>query len=374
MTELNPDVSLFVSSLAGGGAHKMIVQIAKGLDDLGYGVDIVVVTKEGPFIDSVPEGLRIVNLDAKRALTSVPKLAHYLTKNNPDSLLATPVSVTIPAIWANALSRSDTKLVIRAPTIISKNHFYANPHSVNDRALSKLVDYHFPNVGQTVAISNVVKEDLVNNIGLDPDRVTTIYNPVVDNQILPKSKEPCNHPFFNESTPVIVAAGRLTDEKDPIMLVQAFNKVLEQGDARLILLGEGEDRKKIENEIKQYNIASKVSMPGFVKNPFRYMRRADVFALSSKWEGFGNVIVEAMACGTQVVATDCGGPREILVDGKFGKLVEVGNAEAMSEAILETIGKDTNNQKLISRAKDFRVEKITKEYESVLVDHSTLSS
>ncbi|WP_197425375.1 glycosyltransferase [Halobacterium sp. CBA1126] len=189
-----------------------------------------------------------------------------------------------------------------------------------------------------------------------------------------EAKNHVNTHFFNESVPVIVAAGRLTDEKDPDMLVKAFNKLLEQRDARLILLGEGEDRRRLENKIENYDIISKVSMPGFVKNPFRYMRRADVFALSSKWEGFGNVIVEAMACGTEIVATDCGGPREILVDGKFGKLVEVGNADAMSEAILETIRKDTSNQKLISRAKDFHVEKIIKEYESVLVNRSNLSS
>ncbi|MUV59833.1 glycosyltransferase [Halobacterium sp. CBA1126] len=196
MTELDPDVSLFVSSLAGGGAHKMVVQIAKGLDDLGYTVDIVAVTKEGPFVDSIPEDVGIVDLNANRALTSVPKLTQYLAKNNPESLLATPVSVTIPAIWANILSRSDTKLVIRAPTVISKNDFYARPKTLNDQILSRLVDYYYPNVDHMVAISNTVKEDLINNIGLNRDMVTTIYNPVIDDGIIARSKEPCEHPFF----------------------------------------------------------------------------------------------------------------------------------------------------------------------------------
>ncbi|NLO89188.1 MAG: glycosyltransferase, partial [Clostridia bacterium] len=186
-----------------------------------------------------------------------------------------------------------------------------------------------------VAVSQGVADDLVKTTGLMRELIKVIYNPIVTPELLEKAKESIGHPWFKPGQPpVILSAGRLTAAKDFPTLIHAFARVRAERLARLMILGEGEERPNLESLVRELGLESDVSMPEFVENPYAYMARAAVFVLSSAWEGFGNVLVEAMAVGTPVVSTDCpSGPAEILEGGKWGKLVPVGDVEKLAKAL-----------------------------------------
>ena len=165
---------------------------------------------------------------------------------------------------------------------------------------------------------------------------------------------------------MILGVGRLTQAKDFPTLIRAFALVRKKRAARLMILGEGEERPKLEALVRELGLEREVTLPGFVDNPYKYMKRAAVFVLSSKWEGFGNVLVEAMALGTPVVSTDCpSGPAEILENGRWGRLVPVGDVYALAEAIIETLDEE-HHPDVANRAKDFAVELAVEKYINVL--------
>ena len=182
-----------------------------------------------------------------------------------------------------------------------------------------------------------------------------------------KSEEALDHPWFLPGEPpVILGVGRLTQAKDFPTLIRAFALVRKKHPARLMILGEGEERSKLETLVQELGLEKEVSLPGFVDNPYKYMKRAAVFVLSSKWEGFGNVLVEAMALGTPVVSTNCpSGPAEILENGRWGRLVPVGDVYALAEAIIETLDEE-HHPDVANRAKDFAVELAVEKYINVL--------
>ncbi len=232
----------------------------------------------------------------------------------------------------------------------------------------------YPWADEIVTVSNGVADDFASITGLRRERIQVIYNPVVTPEILEKAEEPLNHPWFTPGEPpVILSVGRLAKQKDYPTLIRAFALVHRECPARLMILGEGEERPKLEALIQELGLDDDVSLPGFVDNPYAYMSRAAVFVLSSAWEGFGNVLVEAMAVGTPVVATDCpSGPAEILGGGKWGKLVPVGDIEKIAKAIIETL-EDLNRPDVTKRAQDFGIEKLVQNYLRVLLgDNETL--
>ena len=362
------DITLFVSSLAGGGAHKMMLHIAKGLTELGHNVDLVLIKKEGPFVDDIPSTVSVVDLGSTRAITSIPKLVDYLNKNDPNVLLATPVIPTIPAIWATMLSRVDTQVVPRVPVVLSESNIYNNPDDISERILPYLIKLFYNYCENIVAISQGVADDLVSNFNINRGNIKVIHNPAIDETAVEKCKEEVEHEFFDTNVPVLIGVGRLSEQKDFPTLIRAFEHLLGKADARLIILGEGGEREHLEEMIHERNLSSKVDLPGFVDNPFSYMSQADVFVLSSAWEGFGNVIPESLLCGTPVVSTDCkSGPREILNNGEYGTLVEVKNESQLCEAILQTLEEPTEERRLKQRAQEFHVDTIVPKY-SELID------
>jgi glycosyltransferase involved in cell wall biosynthesis len=188
-----------------------------------------------------------------------------------------------------------------------------------------------------------------------------------------QAKQPVSHPWFEQNRlPVILAVGRLTKAKDYPTLFRAFSLVRQVRPAKLLILGEGEERSNLERLAIELGIQNDVSMPGFVDNPFAFMAKASVFVLSSAWEGFGNVLVEALACGCPVVATDCrSGPREILDNGRYGRLVPVGDHEALAKAILETLDNPdfpADRQTRLQRAMEFSIDAAVDKYLKVLLD------
>jgi glycosyltransferase involved in cell wall biosynthesis len=191
-----------------------------------------------------------------------------------------------------------------------------------------------------------------------------IYNPVVTPKLFEQAKEQIDHEWFIEgSPPFILGVGRFSTQKDFPTLIRAFSIVQKQMPARLMILGEGEDRPQIEALVRDLGLTSEVALPGFVSNPYAFMSRAAVFVLSSVYEGLPTVLIEAMAVGTPVVSTDCpSGPREILEFGKYGKLVPIGDSEAIANAIVTTLKHPIDVEALRQQAQKFSLENTVNGY------------
>ena len=238
--------------------------------------------------------------------------------------------------------------------------------SLMDRFLFWRMKQVYPQADRVVASSDGIATQLQEmDLGRE-EKVSVIYNAGVDSQTY-KAKERNPRKVTPKEKPLIVACGSLTPQKGYTYLLNAFSRVTEQIDSKLWILGEGKIRKKIEKQIERLNLENDVSLLGFRDNPFKFMATSDLFILSSVWEGFGNVIIEAMACGTPVIATDCPhGPGEIITHEKNGVLVPPANAQALSDAMLRLLNDNMLRKEITrsakDRARDFHASKIGQEY------------
>jgi glycosyltransferase involved in cell wall biosynthesis len=214
-----------------------------------------------------------------------------------------------------------------------------------------------------------VAVDLAQMVKIPLDRIQVIYNPIVTPDLFEKSKAFLNHPWYKKGEPpVLLAVGRLTKQKAFDVLIRAFAQIRKDQSARLIILGEGEERPALEGLIKEYKLEQDISMPGFVPNPYPYMAHAAVFVLSSRWEGLPTVLVEALALGTSIVSTDCpSGPREILLDGKYGKLVPVDDPSALAVAITASLSATTSDRPSRESWRSFDLEYAVDQYINILL-------
>jgi glycosyltransferase involved in cell wall biosynthesis len=311
-----------------------MINLAHGLADNGCNVDMVLAQMEGEFLSDLRESVNVVDLKASRALTSLPALVRYLKKEQPVAMLSVFGYVNIVAIWAWRLAAVNTKLFVNEQNTVSQEA--GNASSWRQRMTPVLMKRFYPMADGIVVVSNGVRDDLAQLTDIPRQDITVIYNPsVVGAKVLEKAQAPLDHPWFMPNQPpVLIAVGRLEQQKDYPMLINAFAKVRQTKPARLIILGEGRGRSSLEALIKERKLEGDVSLPGFVINPYTYLARASLFVLSSRWEGLPTVLIEALCCGMKVVSTDCpSGPKEILKDGKYGQLTPVGDVEALAQAI-----------------------------------------
>lgn len=347
-------------SLGGGGAEKVFVKLAGYFSAAGFEIDFVLARKEGVFLNHLPEKAAIFGLGRERGLRSIIPLMKYLRKERPDCLISAMSHCNAAAIWAKVFSKGGFRLLttehIHYSLALKNKNFFTR------KLVSFFLRQTYKKAERMIAVSTGIKDDLVRSLKIHPDRIRVIYNPAYDESVISRSKEEINHPFFGSR--VILGAGRLTAQKDFKTLIEAFKIVKRKREnIKLIILGEGEERKRLEELIDKLGLKEYVSMPGFVENPYPYMRKASVFALSSRWEGFGVVLVEALACGTPVVSTDCpSGPAEILANGKFGKLVPPADPGKIADAIIETLDQKFEPDTLAARARDFSVGKTARQY------------
>ncbi len=353
-------IAFFIPDLRGGGAEKTVVNLLRGMLKQGLAPDLVMVKAGGVFQEDISAAVRIIDLDKKRAFNSVISLSKYLKRNKPVALISHLSHCNIAALLAKKMAGVDTKLVLVEHVAISQNC----PGRPKEKLMLWMMKKLYPGADAIVAVAKNTATDIEKRLGLKEGKVRNIYNPVVDEELFEKSKQPLSHPWFEQKEmPVLLAVGRLTPQKDFETLLNAFALVRKQRSARLIILGEGELRNKLEAHSDALGIKQDVFMPGFVANPYSYMAHADVFVLSSLWEGLSNVLIEALACGCAVVSTDCPeGPAEILENGKYGMLVTCGNAVALAEAILQTLVMPVDKKKLVERARYFSVEKAVSSY------------
>jgi len=326
-------LAIFLPSLAGGGAERVSLNLAREVANRGVDVDLVVSQAVGPYVSEIPDGVRLVDLEASRVATSLPGLVRYLRRNRPDAMLTVMSHANVIGVAAASIARTSTRVVTSEHDTLSQ----VTERTARRRArgMPYLVAMTYPRADAIVAVSSGVADDLSAVTGLSRDDIDVIYNPVVTPEVEEAVKQAVDHPWFDPGQPpVVLGIGRLAPKKDFPTLMRAFARVREHSPARLVILGDGPDREDLHQLARELGIEQDVSMPGFVDNPFSYLRVASVFVLSSRWEGLPTVLIEALYCGTPVVATDCpSGPREILSDGQYGVLVPIDDVEVIAAGI-----------------------------------------
>ncbi len=358
-------ICLFVPSLGGGGAERMIVTLANGFAGRGYAVDLVLAQAKGHFLQQVSSKVRIIDLNVSRTFKSLFGLVRYLRRERPAVILSTLSNANVVMLIAGRLSGATTRIVVReACTIPPSEHT-----SFSYKVIIALMRLTYPFANQIIAISKGVAQDLIENFHLPEKKIRVIYNPTIGSDFILKTKERINHPWFQPGEPpVIIGVGRLTIQKDFPTLIRAFAKTRKTRNIRLVIFGEGDDCQELNCLAKSLNCEAHVAFLGFVENPYPYMCASALFVMSSRWEGFGNVLVEAMACGIRVISTDCpSGPREILEGGRWGALVRVGDSVALAEAITLQLDSQVPIGMLESVMNRFHEERIIEQYLDVLV-------
>ncbi len=389
-------LSFFLRGLMAGGVERVMLNLAGEMAARGHRIDLLVGRLDGPFIKQIPPTVRVIDLktsNAYQALTVVPqlgdeawpavrmlltphahwilgavtKLAEYLRRERPEALLAGIEWPNIAALLARRLAGGRTRIVLGVHDMLSQRVLHA--HLLQRvSVVPPLVRHYYRQADAIVAVSRGAAADTAQIAGLPLATITTIYNPVVSDAIAALAQAPAAHPWFSDGgAPIILAAGRLKPEKDFINLLQAFDRVRKVRPARLVILGEGWQRPILHALVRRLGLRAYVDLPGFLANPFACMARARLFVLSSRHEGFANVIPEALSCGCPVVSTDCpSGPGEILDGGRFGTLVPVGDATALAAAILAAWDIVPERDRLRERASEFSVARATDRYLEVM--------
>lgn len=355
-------VAFFLPCLAGGGAERESINLAEGFLCRGLEVDFVLARKTGPLVKDVPRKAGVVDLSARRTLTALVPLAAYLRREKPIALIAVPDHANLVAIWAKMLASSQTRVLIS--NHINLSYSIRNTRKVQEKIYPFLLHLFYRQADALVSVSRGAADDMARIARIPRECIRVIYNPFPLDEIARLGAMATDHPWFAPGEPsVILAAGRLTAQKDYPTLMKAFASLRKNRPARLVILGEGEEHPRLLALATKLGIRADIDLPGFLDRPYPLMARCRVFVLSSAWEGFPNVLVEALACGTQVVSTDCpNGPAEILDDGKYGHLVPVGDAVALAQAIEAALDHPSPVKMLRQRAQVFYGKDTARQY------------
>jgi len=353
-----------IPSYAGGGAERATITIASELQkEDGLSVTLIVLNADGPLRD-LPQGVEVVEFENKRSAYAFFDLRSFLQESGPDIVFSVLPQANILMYLVNKTVKAGWQ------TVCMLQNFYERLISQNNFLIGWLFTRSLKSADKVISCSQGLSKNITEKIAVKSENSYHIYNPIDIDEIEEKAKKGVHADIFKKSKKQkILGVGRLTKQKGFSYLIEATKRVNDSGiNADLILLGEG----KLENELKslatELGIKDKVHFFGFVDNPYKYMKAADVFVLSSLWEGFGLVLVEALACRTPIVATDCPfGPSEILKNGKFGKLVPPKSSEKLANEITKSLKADKHeNAYLVKRASDFAPRKISQMYKTVI--------
>lgn len=330
-------IAFFLPTLCGGGAERVTVNLAQAMAERGLPVDLVVAAAEGELLEQLPPTVRLVDLRAPRVLRSLWPLAAYLRRERPRVVVSSMGHANLVALWAAKLARRATPVVVTVHNTMS----LSTPQQgrMAGRLWPRLLRRFYPWAARVVAVSRGAADDLARTSGLPRESIRVIYNPVITPDMLILAGRRPDHPWFAPGQPpVILGVGRLTRQKDFPTLLRAFAELRSRRPARLVILGEGEERGRLEAIVRELELAGDVALPGFRDDALACMAGSALFVLSSAWEGLPTVLIEALAAGTRVVSTDCpSGPREILQEGRLGALVPVGDAPALARAMAEAL-------------------------------------
>jgi glycosyltransferase involved in cell wall biosynthesis len=335
-------------TLGQGGADRVTVTLLQHLDRNQFDSSLTLMRREGELLGEVPEDVQIFSLNASRLWNACIPLSRLFKDEKPDIVFSTCSGANIPIAIAHLFTPGSRRLVLSERNVLF--HGGATPKRIT---LNLLKAFLYRKADHITVVSEGVKRDLVAKLRVPSDKITVVHNPIDFEELRLKAGEPVSLPWFSEDIPIILGTGRFVREKDFKTLVRAFHKLRSRREARLVILGDGPLRRRLEKQIIRLSLQDDVLLPGYDSNPFRYMARAAVFVLSSRAEGLPNVLLQSMACGTPVVATRChSGPEEIINSGRDGILVPVGDSEGIAEAVQSILDSPELRNTLVSNARD----------------------
>lgn len=336
--------AFFLPNLGGGGAERVALAIINNLVRRGHEVDLVLVQATGELLPLLPPEVNVVDLQARRFAGSLLPLARYLRTRKPDTFHAVMWPITVIAVAAHRLARSRARLVVSDQVALSK---HVAPRKLP--LLRATVRLFYPMADIRIVCSAESADDLAQVSGLGRDRFEVIFNPIEPPDAI--DMPPDMDSRWGGRGPRILNAGRFIEQKNQALLIQAFALLRREREATLMILGDGPLRPMLEELAADLGVAGDVIMPGFAIDPWPYYKSADLFVLSSDYEGFPLVLAEAMRAGTRVVSTDCPtGPGEMLDGGRYGRLVPCGDAAALAQAMAAALDDTSDLQPAIDRA------------------------
>lgn len=354
--------ALLFATSGHSGVDRVVANLLPEFTKSAYSYDLLLLKRHGPYLDSVPDNITIKKIPAGSKKTVLPALTWYLLRNQPYTLLTANHQLNRAALLARRLSRSKTRIAIRMGMSLSAKGKTMKPRE--RKAFFRSMQRWYPQADAVIAPSKGVGEDLVRLAGVPRQRLHVIRNPIVNQHFYNLSQERADHPWLTSlDCPVILSVGSLEPRKDFSTLLRAFSIIRAKRQCRLLILGKGSEKENLLGLARELGVGNDLDLPGFTPNPYPYMRQADVFVLSSKREGASAVIVEALACSTPVVSTDCpSGPAETLQNGKLGRLVPVGNHQEMAKAIADTLDNPPGPELLWQAALEHRTDLVAEKY------------
>lgn len=350
-----------------GGAERFMINLINNLDDLKFEKALLVIDGEGPYQNLVKDNVKVFDLKQKRVSKSRKDIINVVNEFEPNFIITTLVHLNLTMLSLSKKFKSKPKIFVREATNIMR--FFGSGNFMKKTAYKVGINLLYKRAEKVILQCNDMRANFAIDFNIAQDKLVTIYNPVDVDYIIKKSEEQIGDIFIDENHLNLISVGRLSNEKDYPTLIQAIKILKEQNylpNIKLNIIGDGPNKGSLQELIEKLNLAKDVNLVGFKDNPYKYIRRSHIFVLSSKIEGFPNVLLEALVCGIKVVSTDCEtGPKEILLNNKYGHLCEVGNPKVLAETIIKSY-----NHANISgnRYKDFSISKIIDEYEKIFRD------
>lgn len=364
-------VAFLLPNMRGGGAERVALRLVEDFLSRGHEVDLLLMSPVGELMPLVPAACRVLDLNAARIRSVIVPLRKYLRDREPVALQASMWPLTVAAVIARSLARSQTRLLLSEHVMLS--HQYSQFGRLRRSFLSRSIAWSYPKANARVAVSERVADDLTAISGIDRKSIDVIYNPVA-------GPPPGNIPtaeimaLWGEAVDRILTVGSLKEQKNQAMMIRAFALLRKRRRAKLMILGEGDLRASLQDLAAEYGVADDVLLPGFATNPWPYYASATAFALSSDYEGYPLVLIEAMKCGLPVVCTDCeSGPAEILAGGLYGELTPLGDEVAFAEALERALSRPHNPAQLEARANALSGQATSDRYLSLMLGDATSS-
>ncbi len=340
-------VWLLRPTLGEGGADRVTLILLRELDRRRFAPSLVLMRRQGALLTEVPVDVPIVSLDAASLWSAWRPLAGLLRRRPPAILFSTSSGTNLAALVARRLAPGPYAVVLSERGLLFRGRY--DPKRIALFLLKRLL---YRQADVITAVSEGVRQDLSRRLRLDPARIRVVHNPIVSAELEELAAAALEHPWCGGAEPLVLAAGRLVAEKDHATLLDAFARLRARLPARLLILGEGPLRPALERRVRALGLEESVQLPGFDPNPFRYMARCDLFVLSSAFEGLPGVLIQAMACGAAVIATDCpGGPAEIVRPDYDGLLTPVGDPSTLAETMLSLLEDPERRARLGERAR-----------------------
>ena len=355
-------LAILISFSGEGGVERMVLNLLEGLAASGVAVDLLAIRAESAHLNQLPRSVRLIDLGVRHTGLAVFPVARYLRRERPAAMLAAKDRAIRAATLARRLAGWQGRLVGRLGTNLSAA--LAGRSAATRWLRTAPMRYLYSGVDRIIAVSEGVAQDTLRVAGLPASQVVVVRNPVVTSRLKELAAAPCPHPWLQATeVPVMLAAGRLTEQKDFATLLRAFARLRAKTPVRLIILGEGRLRGALDALARQLGVSDDVALPGFSVNPYAWMSRASLFVLSSAWEGSPNVLTEALALGVPALSTDCpSGPREVLAGGRYGILVPVGDDAGLAEAMRDTLAAPLPAATLRQAVSAYTVEAATQGY------------